>query len=113
MILKKTLISLTSILFLFLCTLLINTNAKLMITTQIATGTISLIQENAIQLEEDYNTYYPIKKAEILNVQPGDLVTLEFYIDPEGKRYYVAVALGKNTLKASPPPKPTQKKSFY
>lgn len=90
----------------------LHSNAKLIITTQIATGGIVGIQNNVIELEGG-SIYYPPKKDVTLNFQPGDLVTIEFYIDLEEKNYYVEIALGENTLSASPPPERKGKNPIY
>ncbi|MDA3918204.1 MAG: hypothetical protein PF690_14685 [Deltaproteobacteria bacterium] len=97
---------------LIVCIMPLHSNAKLVITTRIAIGEIVGIQDNVIELEGGA-IYYPPKKNMTLNFQPGDLVTIEFYIDPEEKNYYVAVALGENTLSASPPPEQKEKKPIY
>jgi len=89
-----------------------NSSAKLVITTQIAIGEIIEIQDKTIELENG-SLYYPTRKDTALSFQSGDIITIKFYKNPEGKNYYIEVALGENTLSASPPPKQKKRKSVY
>ena len=108
---KKSIGFIVICLFLF-CILQVNANAKLIITTKIATGIILNIQDKAIEIEGG-STYFPFNKTITLNLQPGDLITLEFYVDSEGIKKYVAFALGENTLEASGPPEQIEKEPLY
>jgi len=112
MVYYKKITGLFIVFLLIICIMPLHSNAKLIITTQIATGIIVGIQDNVIELEGGY-LFYPKKKDVTLNFQPGDLVTLEYYINPEEKNYYVKFALGENTLSASPPPERKEKKPIY
>ena len=112
MIFYKKVTGLFIVFLLIICIIPLHSNAKLVITTRIATGEIVEIQDNVIELEGG-SIYYPAKKNITLNFRPGDLVTLKFYIDPDEKNYYIESAIGENTLSASPPPERKKRKPIY
>lgn len=112
MVFYKKITGLCIIFLLIVCIMPLHSNAKIIIATQIVSGEIVEIQENVIELEGG-SIYYPAKKNVTLDFHPGDLVTVEFFVDPEEKNYYLEIALGENTLSASPPPERKEKKPIY
>lgn len=98
--------------FFLTCILPLHAGAKLTLDTQTISGIIVGIQDKVIELEGGAR-YYPLNKDQVLDVHPGDLVTLVFYIDPEEKNYYVAVAPGKNSLSGIAQPEQNQGKKVY
>jgi len=95
-----------------LCMIPLNSYAQLMITTEIATGEIAGIQNNVIELE-DGTIFHPAREGEELNFQPGDMVTIEFYTNPEEEIFYLNIAPGENTLSATPTPEKESRQPVY
>jgi len=90
----------------------LHSNAKLFITTQIAVGEIATINNNVIEFD-DGSVFHPAKEDTKLEVNPGNLVTIEFYTSPEDVNFYLNIALGSNTLTPSPEPERKEKQPLY
>jgi hypothetical protein len=77
--------------------------AAVFMETQIATGTITHLQDKVMTLDTGF-TYYPARSDMKIKVGAGSTVTLRFYKDAEGKNRYLQVVAGKNRLPSVRPP---------
>ncbi|WP_457551913.1 hypothetical protein [Desulfobacula sp.] len=83
--------------------------AKIFITTQIVSGqVISITKEYTIELDDGF-LYYPTKKDTPCSVNPGEFISIRYFIDTNDKKNYIDHAPGKNSLKPVPLPKSTIK----
>lgn len=89
-------------------------HARVLLKTELVSGVISKVEDNVVSLVGDDNCYYPDSKRVEMDLEPGNMVTLRYYVDLQGDhpvRKYFQYAPGKNSLpKAVPPPVDNSKK---
>ena len=82
--------------------------AGIYIDTKVISGTISAVKNYAVELDGTGTFYYPASEKMVVNLKPGDNITLRYFIDNsrgEPVRVYVEFAPGKYSLSESAPPK--------
>lgn len=90
----------------------VKAGARVSIQTKIVSGTITAINNNTVELDNNGIVYYPAKKTITMKLDVGSVVTLRYYVDnsDNGTRKYLEYAAGKNTLAKKTPP-PVKRKS--
>ena len=80
--------------------------ARVFLETEVVSGTITAVQDHAVELDGNGVFYYPANKEIKMNLKPGRVVTLRYYVDQSGQpvRKYVEYAAGKNKLAPKTPP---------
>lgn len=85
--------------------------ARLVIESKIISGTITLVQDNAVALDGGSVLYYPASSQIKMKLKPGSVVTLRYYVDKGGDEpvnKYFQYKVGMNSLR-NPPPSPVPK----
>lgn len=77
-------------------------DAGVMVEMHTATGAITNISDNIITLEGE-RLFYPLKTSVSPSLNTGMIVTIMYYMEPDGTSHYTEVALGENALSAPPP----------
>ncbi|MCF6245803.1 MAG: hypothetical protein L3J69_00435 [Desulfobacula sp.] len=81
--------------------------AKIFIETSLIAGqVISISEKNIIQLDNG-SVYLPAHENIKLNIVPGQIVTIRYYILDQEEKRYIEVAPGKNSLKITAMPEDT------
>ena len=80
--------------------------ARVFVETQVVSGTITAVHDNVVELDGNEVFYYPANAGITMNLGPGSVVTLRYYVDrrSNGTRKYIAYAAGKNALKKQQAP---------
>lgn len=86
----------------------LSVSARVVIYSKIISGTITTVKDNAVELDGNGIYYYPAKKRMEMDLKPGQVVTLKYYVDygDHQKRKYIEYAPGQNTLAPTVPAPP-------
>jgi hypothetical protein len=81
--------------------------AKSFLETQLTSGTIKNIKEKVIDID-DNEVFYPAPIIGKHDLNSGDSVTLRYYVDNSGRKVYVEIRKGLNSLSERSNPVNTQ-----
>ena len=81
--------------------------AKSFLDSQLTSGTIKNIEEEVINID-DKGVFYPAPIIGKLDLNSGDSVTLRYYVDNSGRKVYVEIRKGLNSLSERSNPGNTQ-----
>lgn len=90
------------VLLILWCAIIGNVDAMVMVEMHTATGAITNIIDKVITLEGG-SLFYPLKTSVSPPLNPGMIVTIRYYVETDGTYHYTQVALGENSLSATPP----------
>jgi hypothetical protein len=81
--------------------------ATMFLQTEAVSGTITAIENNAVELDGSGPLYYPVKPTLTMDLKVGSVVTLLYYVDRQNEKpikKYVEYAPGRNSLTPKTPP---------